>query len=55
MTAYIVFWKRSGWKRAFQGDIHAASPREARVAFQAIWPSDQIIGVKREASGPWLA
>ena len=55
MTRFIVFWTRPGYGMAFQGDIHAASPREAREAFRAIWPEDLIVGIKRTAGGPWLA
>lgn len=55
LTPFIVFWTRKGWKRAFQADIHARNPRNARESFRKLFPGDLIIGVKRHPGGPFLA
>jgi len=60
MNHYLVFWKRPGWNRSFAADHFANSPKEAREKHRAIFPDDQIIGVKQPRSwscggGKWVA
>lgn len=52
LRRFVVLWTHSeappaGRRRiAFEGDICAATPREAREAFKALFPRDIVKGVK---------
>jgi hypothetical protein len=61
---FYVYWQQTSRQLfAFQTDIHAADPVEARQEFQRRFPRDFVIGVKEAAGwdgrtlhgGRWLA
>jgi hypothetical protein len=61
---YFVYWQATPRQLfAFQADVHAADPVQARQEFQRQFPRDFVIGVKEAAGfdgrtrqrGHWLA
>ncbi len=46
MRRFIVLWTVPGLGFAFEADVAAASPREARATFRAMFPSDRVKAVK---------
>jgi hypothetical protein len=51
LRRFVVLWTHvappTGRRRiAFEGDVIAATPREARDAFAALFPADRIKAVK---------
>jgi hypothetical protein len=46
MRRFVVLWNRPGYGMAFEADVYASSPREARAAFRALFPADTVKAVK---------
>ncbi|MGU3656795.1 hypothetical protein [Methylobacterium fujisawaense] len=46
MRRFIVLWNRPGYGLAFEADVTATTPREARAAFRAMFPLDTVKAVK---------
>jgi hypothetical protein len=46
MIHFVVLWSAKGSNILFEADIIASCPKDARVTFRALFPNDDVWGVK---------